>query len=88
MKFQNNTPVLSVVIASYNSAAYIRECLESLAAEHFEKVEYLLIDGGSKDDTMKIVEEYRDLLSVVVSESDTGQVKLLIKVFDWPKEAI
>lgn len=65
--------ILSVVIPSYNSETYIGECLSSLREEKCSEVEYILIDGGSTDKTMAIVEGYRDMFSIIVSEPDTGQ---------------
>jgi glycosyltransferase involved in cell wall biosynthesis len=74
-------PVLSIVVPSYNSELYIRECLESLRAAKSDRVEYILIDGGSSDNTMSIVEEYRDLFTVVISEKDKGQSDAFNKGF-------
>lgn len=74
-------PILSVVIPSYNSECYIRECLESLRAAKSARVEYILIDGGSTDNTMSIVEDYRDIFSVVISEKDKGQSDAFNKGF-------
>lgn len=74
-------PVLSIVVPSYNSEHYIRECLESLRAAKSDRVEYILIDGGSSDNTMSIVEEYRDLFTVVISEKDKGQSDAINKGF-------
>ena len=65
--------MLTVVVPSYNSAEYIEECLKSLEAEQSPDVEYILMDGGSTDETMKIVERYKGLFSLIVSEKDKGQ---------------
>ena len=78
-------PVLSVVIPSYNSECYIRECLESLQSAKSDRVEYILVDGGSTDNTMSIVEDYRDLFSVIISEKDKGQSDAFNKGFALAK---
>jgi glycosyltransferase involved in cell wall biosynthesis len=78
-------PLLSVVVPSYNSAKYIVECLESLRESRSSKVEYLLIDGGSTDSTMDIVESYKDLFSVIISEPDQGQSDAFNKGFALAK---
>lgn len=75
-------PLLSVVIPCYNSECYIRECLDSLRAAKSDRVEYILIDGGSADNTMSIVEEYREIFSVVISEKDKGQSDAFNKGFE------
>lgn len=77
-----NSPLLSIVIASYNSEKYIVDCLESLRAEIDDRVEVLLMDGGSSDHTMQIVAKYPDLFAKVVSEPDTGQSNAFNKGFE------
>lgn len=74
-------PVLSVVIPSYNSECYIRECLESLRRAKSDRVEYILVDGGSTDHTISIVEDYREIFSVIISEKDKGQSDAFNKGF-------
>jgi len=74
-------PVLSIVVPSYNSERYIGACLQSLKEQFSDEVEIILIDGGSTDGTMLIVEEYRDMLSVVISGPDAGQSDAFNKGF-------
>lgn len=78
-------PLLSVVIPSYNSKLYITECLESLQREKTDQVEYILVDGGSTDGTMDIVEAYRSLFTVIISEPDRGQSDAFNKGFSIAK---
>jgi len=66
-------PLLSVVIPSYNSERYIGACLESLKNEVSDRVELILMDGGSTDGTMEIVETYRDIFTEIISAPDEGQ---------------
>jgi GT2 family glycosyltransferase len=77
--------LLSVVVPSYNSDKYIGECFECLRASKSCDVEYLLIDGGSTDSTMDIVESYKDLFSVIISEPDQGQSDAFNKGFALAK---
>jgi glycosyltransferase involved in cell wall biosynthesis len=65
--------ILSVIIPSYNSAAFLEECLKSVEREGCEGVEFILMDGASSDATMEIVERFRHLFSKIVSEPDGGQ---------------
>lgn len=76
-----NSKILSIVIPSFNSADYIEECLQSLANQACDEVEVLLIDGGSTDRTMEIVNAYSSLFSVIISEKDNGQSHALNKGF-------
>ncbi|TDF81204.1 glycosyltransferase family 2 protein [Pseudomonas sp. H9] len=63
---------ISIVTVSYNSAATIRDTIESVLSQSYKDIEYIIVDGGSKDGTMTIVEEYRDKISSVISEPDKG----------------
>ena len=62
-----NTPQISIITISYNSAKTIEETIQSVLSQNYSQLEYLIIDGGSKDDTMNIVNKYRNQLSYVVS---------------------
>ena len=73
--------ILSVVIPSYNSEQYIEECLKSLAAEKLDNTEYILVDGGSIDRTMDVVDKYRDMFHMIISEPDKGQSDAFNKGF-------
>ncbi|RNC63283.1 glycosyltransferase family 2 protein [Proteiniphilum sp. X52] len=53
-------PVISVLIPLYNSAAFIRETIDSVLAQTFSDFELLLMDDGSSDDTADIVRTYKD----------------------------
>jgi glycosyltransferase len=65
-----NTPSLSVITATWNAAATLRYCLESVATQ-VVKVEHVLIDGHSTDATLGIVRQYPHV-SPIVSEPDRG----------------
>jgi len=80
-----SNPLISIVIPSYNSERYIRECLESLRTAKSDRVECILVDGGSSDNTMSIVEDYRELFSVIISEQDEGQSDAFNKGFNLAK---
>lgn len=62
---------VSIITATYNSAATIRDTLESVKAQTYPNIEHVIVDGLSKDNTMEIVKEY-DSVSKVVSEKDNG----------------
>ena len=63
---------ISIITVCYNSATTIRDTIESVLAQSCQDIEYIIVDGASKDGTMKIVEEYGDKIATVVSESDKG----------------
>lgn len=74
-------PLLSIVIPSFNSERYIGACLESLKNQRSDQIELILVDGGSADRTMEIVDLYRDIFTNVLSEPDNGQSDAFNKGF-------
>jgi len=62
----------SIVTVCYNSVQTIEDTLRSVAAQTWPEVEHILVDGGSNDGTLAIVERYRESLSKVISEPDHG----------------
>lgn len=65
-------PVFSIIIATYNSEKYLSRTLDSIIAQNFLNYEILIIDGGSKDRTLAIVEQYKNKIAIVISEKDDG----------------
>lgn len=65
-------PKISIITIAYNSAATIEATLRSVVAQGYPRLEYIIIDGGSTDATLSIVEQYRPHLATVVSEPDRG----------------
>jgi glycosyltransferase involved in cell wall biosynthesis len=56
-------PLVTVVTPSYNQEAFIRETVESVLAQDYPRIEPLVIDGGSTDETAAVVAEYSRLLT-------------------------
>lgn len=73
---------ISVVMASYNQGPHIREALESALTQNDPDFEVIVIDGGSTDETLAILDAYRDRLAYYVSEPDAGQSHALNKGFE------
>lgn len=63
---------VSIITVCYNAEKTIRDTIESVISQSYSDIEYLVIDGGSSDGTMDIVNEYRDAIGVIVSEKDNG----------------
>lgn len=63
---------ISVVTIVYNGAAYIERAVESVLAQNYPDLEYVVIDGGSTDSTLDILEKYTDRISTIISEPDQG----------------
>ncbi len=63
---------ISIITITYNSAKTVRDTIESVLAQSYKDIEYIIIDGESKDDTLNIVKKYGDRIAQVVSEPDKG----------------
>ncbi|WP_306640453.1 glycosyltransferase family 2 protein [Sanyastnella coralliicola] len=63
---------VSIITIAWNSAETIEDTIKSVIAQDYPDIEYIVVDGASKDDTMKIVERHRDGIAKVVSEPDKG----------------
>ena len=74
-------PKISVVTVTYNQGAFLEETIRSVLLQGYPNLEYIVIDGGSTDNTRHILERYREDLSVVISEPDRGQSDALNKGF-------
>lgn len=74
-------PKISVVVPSFNHAAYIDATLRSILDQNYANLELIIIDGGSTDETPAIIRRYADRIAYWVSEPDDGQTNGLIKGF-------
>nr|WP_290224462.1 glycosyltransferase family 2 protein [Trichocoleus desertorum] len=68
-----NYPSISVVIPSFNQGQYIEETLLSVIGQGYPNLEVLVLDGGSTDNTVGILEKYSDKISYWHSKKDKGQ---------------
>jgi glycosyltransferase involved in cell wall biosynthesis len=63
---------ISIITVSYNSAKTIETTFESVLHQTYSNIEYIVVDGGSTDNTLKIAENYSEIITVLVSEQDNG----------------
>ncbi|MBU3604100.1 glycosyltransferase family 2 protein [Polynucleobacter sp. AP-Kaivos-20-H2] len=66
------SPKVSIITVCFNSAKTIGDTIESVLSQDYPDIEYIVIDGGSSDETVSIVNEYSDRISTIVSERDRG----------------
>jgi glycosyltransferase involved in cell wall biosynthesis len=68
----NDHPLLSIVTVCFRDASNLSSTLASIKAVKKEGIEYVIIDGGSKDGTAELVAQYGDLVDTFISEPDNG----------------
>jgi glycosyltransferase len=73
---------ISIITVTYNSAATLEQTIQSVTGQTYPHIEYIIVDGKSTDDTLKIVEKYKDRISKIISEKDAGLYDALNKGID------
>lgn len=76
-----NYPKISIVTPSYNQGAFLEETIQSVLSQNYPNLEYIIIDGGSSDQSIEIIKKYESKLSYWVSEKDKGQSDAINKGF-------
>ncbi|MCS4054124.1 glycosyltransferase family 2 protein [Salinibacter ruber] len=84
-------PTISMVTVSYNQGQYLEKTIRSVLLQGYPDLEYIVIDGGSDDESLDIIRKYESWLAYWVSEADRGQTHALNKglkrctgdVFNW-----
>ena len=63
---------ISIITVSYNSASTIKDTFDSIRIQNYKNIEYIVIDGGSNDNTLNIINSNKDIISNWISEKDNG----------------
>ncbi|MBF0373603.1 MAG: glycosyltransferase, partial [Alphaproteobacteria bacterium] len=73
------SPRITIVTPSLNQGRFIEQCLASVAEQGFPDLEHIVVDGGSTDGTLEILERWKDRLSLVIVEPDDGAADAINK---------
>ena len=68
----HSNPLVSIIIPVYNTAQYLRKCLDSAKNQTYENLEIICVDDGSTDGSEKIVDEYLDDDRFVIIHKENG----------------
>ena len=75
-------PRISIVTPSYNQGQFIEETIRSVLLQGYPNLEYIIIDGGSTDNSVEIIRKYEPWLTYWVSQPDKGQTDAIQKGFN------
>lgn len=72
---------ITIITVVFNSVEYIEETIKSVLDQNYPNLEYIVIDGGSSDGTLEILDKYKSKISILISEPDNGMYDALSKGF-------
>ena len=66
------SPLITIITVCYNSEKTISKTIESVIAQKYKNIEFIIIDGKSTDQTMQIIDKYKNHITKIISEKDLG----------------
>jgi glycosyltransferase involved in cell wall biosynthesis len=88
MMMAHDLPLVSIVTPSFNQAQFLEQTMLSVLSQDYPNLEYLVIDGGSQDGSLEIIQRYASRLAWWVSEPDAGQAAAINKGFEHTRGEI
>lgn len=70
---------VTIITVTLNSARFLEDCIQSVISQDYKNIEHIIIDGGSTDATLSIIEKYKGHIAAWVSEKDQGMYDAINK---------
>ena len=77
-----NKPLISIITVVFNGMEYLEQTIQSVINQSYDNVEYIIIDGGSTDGTLDIINKYEEQIDYWISEKDSGVYDAMNKGID------
>ena len=81
-------PLINIITISFNSEKYLEQTIQSVINQEYKNINYIIIDGGSKDSSLDIIRKYKEFINVVVSEPDNGIADAFNKGLQYCKKGL
>jgi len=78
-------PLVTIVTPSFNQGQFIEDTILSVLNQTYKNIQYIIVDGGSTDNTMEVVNKYADRIDIIIHEKDKGQSDAINKGFKLAK---
>ncbi len=75
------SPIVSIITPSFNQAPFLEQAMHSVLEQDYPAIEYIVVDGGSSDESSEIIARHADRLAWWTSERDEGQTDAINKGF-------
>ena len=72
MKIETNDPLATVLIVNYNNSNCIDQCLKSVINQNYKKIEIIVVDDNSSDNSLEILNRYTDQIKLIKKKKKTG----------------
>lgn len=77
------TPRFTIITVTYNAGKVLDDTIQSVISQTYHHIEYIIIDGASKDNTLQVIDRYRNHIQKVISEPDHGLYDAMNKGIKW-----